>query len=77
MRVTVCISADKPEEGASFADWQQKWKDMIVFISEDYGCGCCVNLFDIEASEEAIADILPEIFTESDWAKEGLRTCIL
>ena len=43
---------------------------MTVF-SDDYGCGCCVSLYDIEGPDEAIDSLPYEIVAMSEWSEGG------
>jgi len=69
-RASICISSDAAEEAAAFEAWLQKWKGTLTLISNDYGCGCCVHLYDVEGPREAI-DALPHAI-RCHSAAEGL-----
>jgi hypothetical protein len=73
-RASICISADAPEEEVAFETWLERWKEKMTFISDDYGCGCCVHLYDVEGPKEGI-DALPEkIRSTSDWTEKGVKS---
>ena len=72
-RATVCLMADSIAEKADFTTWMQRWRKHVSFVSHDYGCGCCVHLFDLEASKEAIDAIPPDLLTVSAWTEHGLK----
>jgi len=59
-KATVIVAVDYPEEVRVVEEWFAKWCDHLTSVSDDYGCGCCVNLWDVEGPEEAIRE-LPEI----------------
>jgi hypothetical protein len=67
-RVTVITATDEPSEMDSFETWLSKWRDQLIYLSPNEGCGCCVNIFNIEASEEAIRELPSEIKAQSEWA---------
>ena len=69
-RVTVITNADNSSELESFDAWLAKWEDKLIYFSPNEGCGCCVNIFNIEASEEAIGELPFEIKAQSEWANK-------
>ena len=71
-RATVCLWAESLEEKVEFTTWLNTWRKKMTFISHDYGCGCCIHLFDLEGPEEAIAAIPPELLTVSEWTETGV-----
>jgi hypothetical protein len=72
-RATVCLWSESIEEKVEFTTWLNVWKKKLSFVSPDYGCGCCIHLFDLEGPAEAI-DALPEqLLTVSDWTERGVR----
>ena len=58
-RASICIASDSPEEEVAFETWAEQWREKMTFFSDDYGCGCCVHLFDVEGPKEGI-DLIPE-----------------
>jgi hypothetical protein len=70
-RASVCISSDAPEEELAYKGWLEQWKEKMTFISNDYGCGCCVHLYDLEGPEEGISALPLSIRTTSDWTEKG------
>ena len=42
-------------------DWIDKNRDLLVFISENKGCGCCVDIFEIVGEEEILKTFPNEI----------------
>jgi hypothetical protein len=67
-RVTVITNADKPNEIEVFYAWLSKWKNKLIFLPPNEGCGCYVNIFNIASSEEAIGELPSEIKSQSEWA---------
>ena len=57
-----------------FDSWLDRWKGKMAFVSGDYGCGCCVHLFDLEGPKEAIEDLPAKIRCESKWAEDGVKS---
>jgi len=67
-RATICVSVDEPAEIAALEAWLEKWRGSLAFVSQNEGCGCCLNIYRIEGPAEAIAE-LPEniIATDPAW----------
>jgi hypothetical protein len=70
-RATVSYWAAADTEAAAFADWREQWKSEVAFVSHDYGCGCCIHLFDILGSKEAVAHIPKRLHTISAWTHDA------
>ena len=67
-RATIIIivdSADSVEKGKANLE---EWRDQLDFVSENSGCGCCVDIYDIEGPGEAIAAIPEGLSALSDWS---------
>ena len=72
-RATVCFCADSIEEKVEFNAWQIAWQRKMTFVSHDYGCGCCIHLFDLEGPKEAVDAIPPNLRTVSAWTEAAFR----
>ena len=72
-RATVCLWADSIEEKVEFSAWERNWRRKMSFVSHDYGCGCCIHLFDLEGPKEAIDALPQDLLTVSAWTENGLR----
>lgn len=57
-RATIVVDVTHPEEMAASEEWFARWTATLTYRSENQGCGCCVNIWDVEASNEAL-DALP------------------
>lgn len=66
-RASICISVDIPEEVESGERWLAASRDRLDFISENYGCGCCVNLFDVEGAPEVLATLPRALQAQTEW----------
>ena len=73
-RASISVASDAPDEQAAFEAWLRRWEAQLTFISDDYGCGCCVHLFDVEGPKEAIGAIPVQLRTMSDWSEKGVRS---
>ena len=64
------VATDSAEEIASFKSWLERNRQHILGISENTGCGCCVDSFDIELSDRA--EPMP-CESSGDWQPSSLR----
>jgi hypothetical protein len=64
-RVTVIADVDSPGERESLKAWMERWRSRLTFTSENLGCGCCIDLYQVEAPDAAIAE-LPEMMKCAD-----------
>lgn len=55
MRATICVDRGAEAEVQAVAAWFATWAAAITSCSENQGCGCCVDLWEVEASPEAVA----------------------
>jgi hypothetical protein len=66
-RATIIIYAEGREEWEAFEAWRGRWQKDLSLLSDDEGCGCCVNIFRVEGPEEAIEAIPEPIRGGSEW----------
>lgn len=66
-RATIIVVVDEPAEVAACEAWFEKWRSRLTYCSENKGCGCCVDSWDIEGPSEAIDDIPKELAGKSSW----------
>lgn len=71
-RATVCLWSESIEEKVEFTTWLTAWKRKMSYVSPDYGCGCCIHLFDLAGPKEAIDALPDELLTVSDWTEHGI-----
>lgn len=55
---TVSVTIDNQREVAAVNAWFQRWGPKLA-LSDNQGCGCCVDIWDVVAPVEAFADLLP------------------
>ena len=58
MRCTIITQTDFPEERATVEAWFTQYANEIAFIGENEGCGCCVNIWKVDATVSALS-VLP------------------
>ncbi len=66
-RATLCAEADTPEREL-LSNWLIKWEQRLSACSPNQGCGCCIDLYDVEAPEEALQELPHSLFCASVWA---------
>ena len=70
-RATIIVDVTHPDEVALSEDWLAKWTSSLTYRSENQGCGCCVNIWDVEGPEEALAALPSNIKGDSEWVQRG------
>lgn len=68
MRATICVDVNSPDERAAVDAWFERWRPELTVVSEDKGCGCCVNIWDIDGSPAAVDAIPAAARSSSEWA---------
>jgi hypothetical protein len=53
---------------AAVDSWLEKWRSQLTFISENQGCGCCVDIWNVEGPGDAMKEIPEEVRSASEWA---------
>ena len=72
-RATIIVDVAHPEEIAASEEWFTKWAPSLTYRSDNQGCGCCVNIWDVEEADDAIAALPSSILGYSNWVDEGTR----
>lgn len=72
-RATIVVDVTDPDEITACEEWFTKWTSGLTYRSENQGCGCCVNIWDVEGSDDAIAALPFTIRGQSKWVDEGTR----
>lgn len=68
MRATICVEVSRADASAAVAAWFTRWRDRLAFASENEGCGCCVDMWNVDGPAEAIAEIPPSVRAASEWS---------
>ena len=68
MRATIIVDVNRPEELAAAEAWFGRWRSRLTHVSEDEGCGCCVNMWNVDGPDDAISDLPTDIRASSEWA---------
>jgi hypothetical protein len=67
MRATIIASADRLDELAAADAWFARWGRELTYRSEDRGCGCCIEMWDVEGPDEAIEALPSQLRAMSEW----------
>jgi len=65
-RVTIFFDNMDSYKASVFESWLKKWKDKITILSEQFGCGCHHDLYEVEGPEEALAEIPPSLLAKEN-----------
>ena len=68
MRTTIIASADRLDELAAADAWFARWGRELTYRSEDRGCGCCIEMWDVEGPSEAIEALPSQLRAVSEWS---------
>ena len=63
-RATVIVTIDNEREVVAVNAWFQRWGQCIR-CADNQGCGCCVDIWDVEAPAEALAQLPSEMWSPS------------
>ncbi|MEZ5630715.1 MAG: hypothetical protein R3F09_08400 [Burkholderiaceae bacterium] len=63
-RATVIVTIDNEREVVAVNAWFQRWGPRIR-CADNQGCGCCVDIWDVEAPAEALAQLPSEMWSPS------------
>jgi hypothetical protein len=67
MRATIVVSVEAPEEVAAADAWFARWRAQLTYLSENTGCGCCVDIWDVDAPDEAVEELPYALNAMSSW----------
>jgi uncharacterized protein YhfF len=70
-RETICVDVDDPDEVRAAEEWLERWGPRLSYRSENQGCGCCVDIWDVLGADEAIRAIPEEVRAASAWTDGG------
>ena len=68
-KATIIAQVDFPEEVEAVDAWLDKWEAHLDYLSENLGCGCCINMFNVEASRDALDELPEHLLGSSEWAE--------
>lgn len=56
------------EERAVLNAWIERWRPSLRSLSQNQGCGCCVDIYEVEAPVEALAELPRQLLS---WEPES------
>lgn len=72
MRATLVVAVDIPDEVAAARAWFARWERRLAYRSETMGCRCCIEMWDVEAPAEAVAEIPAGLRGITSWSEPDL-----
>ena len=66
-KATIIVQLDCPEEVEAVERWLGMWELHLAYLSENLGCGCCVDMFDVEAPQDALDELPERVLSSSEW----------
>ena len=67
-RATICVVMDDPGEVEAGRKWLAANRRSLTHVSENQGCGCCVDVWDVEGPREVLATLPDSLRSGSEWA---------
>lgn len=67
-RATLIATADDPDGRAASRHWLETHQDALTFVSDNLGCGRCVDIWNVEGNAEVVASIPTDLLASSAWA---------
>ena len=61
MRVRIYYDTNSPGLTSTVEAWLWKWRSVLTIHSEEFGCGCHHDLYEIDAPHEALAELPIEV----------------
>lgn len=58
-KVQIIVAVDQTEEIKVVAEWFERWRESLTAVSDNRGCGCCVDIWDVVGPDDALRE-LPE-----------------
>jgi hypothetical protein len=72
-RITIFVLHDEDDSDFKWVQaWIKRWKSVDKLRIEEYSSGGWEHLWDIEASEEAVAEVPKNYLCDSEWSKPEL-----
>ena len=68
MRATILVDADRANDRAQVEAWFQRWREQLTYVSENTGCGCCIDMWDVEGPPDAVEELPVQLRASSEWA---------
>ena len=69
-RATVSVSIDNEREVMAVNAWLNRWGTRLK-LSDQQGCGCCVDIWDVEAPRQALAELPAAMVRQAGTVGQG------
>ena len=63
-RATIVVEVDQPDEAAAIDAWFARWQSRLTHCSDNLGCGCCVDIWEVQGPRQAIDELPPAMRAE-------------
>lgn len=70
-RAMIVVRVDDVSEVRRAQHWLAEHRAALTFISEDEGCGCCVNIWRVAGPAAIIATLPPSVSASCSWVDTG------
>jgi hypothetical protein len=57
MQITILVESDQADDMRAVDAWFTRWEGRLTAVSENLGCGCCVDIWDVDAPIEALREL--------------------
>jgi hypothetical protein len=75
---SIIVARDDIEQVLLTDLWFTRWAPRLSYISQNEGCGCCVDIWKIEGPQDAFDDLPKETYVREEWiVKEYIKTNVV
>ncbi len=68
-RATLIVDVHRDPDGRARLDaWFARWEAELSHRSDNLGCGCCVDIFEVAAPDDALAELPGHLLGGGDWS---------
>ena len=64
---------DEPDEVAAGRTWLAANRRDLTHVSENQGCGCCVDIWDVEGPADVLDTLPDSLRSAGEWADRDRR----
>jgi hypothetical protein len=69
MRATICAAVDEAAEVEAAERWLEQHRASLSYISEQFGCGCCVLMWNVEGADAVVSTLPESLSAMSEWSR--------
>ncbi len=67
LRASIIVDVAQPDEVAAVEAWFKTWTRCLAHLSDNQGCGCCVEMWDVDGPVGAIEELPKSVRASSAW----------